>query len=226
MATALALTYAEMVSWLQLILNDLNQADSEPYEFPPAVLALALNISQNKAVQLLDKGLLPELEASDSSKALDSSGGYSLASLTAIVYNSPLGVESVRISSGKFCELISFDEYTDLVNINQTFSTDAPYAYFRGGKVHVEPNEGVSTSIDVYYRKEPTAIASGADCAFSIKIDEIIVHFAASLCYEWGKDMSRSDRERNIAMESIAKMNSDYLGEIGVTEQTDIDITE
>lgn len=226
MSPALNMTYAEMIAWLQLVLNDLNQADSEPFEFPPAVLANALNLAQNKAVQLLDKGLLPELETSDTSKALDSSGDYALAGLASTVYNSPLGVERVKISGAKYCELITYDEYSDLVNIDHTFVAGAPYAHIRGGTIHVEPNSGVSTSIDVFYRKEPVEIASGADCAFSIKVDEVIMHYAASFCFEWGKDIVRSNRELNIAMESIKTMNADYLGKIGITEQTDVDITE
>ena len=223
---ALALTYEQMQSWLGLVLNSLNQADSEPFEFTEATRAFALNIAQNKAVQLLDKGLLPELETSDLAKALDSSGDYTLSSLTSTVYNSPLGIERVRISSGKFCEITTFDEYTDLVNIDHTFVVTAPYAYLYGGTIHIEPNSGIATSIDVYYRKEPAAIASGADCAFNVKVDEVIVHYAASLCYEWGKDEPRSDRERALSLEAIKKMNKDYYEKIGATEQTNIDIEE
>jgi len=225
-ATAKVLTYTQMKDWLQILLNQLNQADSEPFEFTPASTDLMINTAQNKVAELLDKGLLPELETSDLSKALDASGNYDTASLTAIVYDSPLGIDRIRISSGKFCEITTFDEYTDMVNIDHTFVVTAPYAYLYGGTIHIEPNSGIATSIDVYYRKEPTDISSSANCAFNIKICETIVHYAASIGFEWGKDLERSERERSLAFDEIAQMNKNYYDKIGVTEETNVDLTE
>ena len=220
---ALGLTYTQLTDMMGLIMKD---ADHK--RFPLASKDLMLNMAQNKVVELLEKGLLPELDASDSSKALDASGNYTLSSLTSIVYNTPLGIEKVKISgaTGKYCELITHDEYVDLVNINHTFSANAPYAYIRGGTIHVEPNSGISTSIDVYYRKEPTAITSSATSEFNVKVDEILVHYAVSLGFEWEQDFDKSDRWRKTAYEEINKMNNDYLQKIGITDETNITKSE
>ena len=208
-------TTAKMVDLIELYVNKFNNDEKEVLNASRPLLTALLNRGQLEVVGLMDRRNLDILDVVDTSKALDATGDFAFSGLTSTVYNGAESIDAVKISgaSGKYCLYKDFDEYKDMVNADHTFSASAPICYFRGEKVHVEPNSGVSTSIDVYYMKTPTAHVdgSGTPTAFSQPVLEIIIEYTAHLAFDYLQNPKMSEIALTHAILSMNRMNEKQI---------------
>ncbi len=208
-------TTAKMVDLIEVYVNKFHDEENEVLTATRPLLTALLNRGQLEVVALLDRKNLDILDTTETSKALDSSGDYAFSGLTATVYNGAESIDAVKISgaTGNYCTFKTFDNYKNMVNAGHTFVTAAPICYFRGESVHVEPNSGISTSIDVYFMATPTTHVdgSGTPTAFSQPVLEIIIEYTAHLAYDYLQKPNLSEMALRHVMNSINIMNGTQI---------------
>lgn len=206
---------AKMVDLVEIYVNKYGNEEKEVLTLARPLLTALLNRAQLDCVGLLDRRNLDILDTVDTSKALTSSGDFAFSGLAGTVYNGAESIDDVKISgsTGKYCTVKDFDEYKDMVNADHTFVVAAPICYFRAEKVHVEPNSGTSTSIDIYYMKTPTTHVdgSGTPTAFSQPVLEIIIEYTAHLAFKYINNPRMGDVALRNVMQSINIMNDKQI---------------
>jgi len=150
LVTATGLTLVEMLDILGRYLQDPTEK-----EFTSQFKVELLNWAQDELCRLLQRHLLTELDVLETSLSLDSNGDYDITNLTYNLFDEPNGIDAVRITDGYFCLKISFKEFLMYESLNKTFNSNDPVYYVRGNKIHIEPNDGTDTTIDIYYKKKP-----------------------------------------------------------------------
>lgn len=134
-----------------------------------------LNQAQERLLTLLKPGICTDLDKSDLSQALGSSGEYALSSLSFTPWHGAFGL-TIKHTDGNFCHRISWREYMLDTDWAKTYSADYPAYYVRGGYIYVLPYDGYT--IDVYYMEELTLMADGdttTNCQLDAMFHEIIV---------------------------------------------------
>ena len=181
----------DMTSLLGLYLED-----SIKNEYPPAYRVNLLNQAQDRLMYLLPHHIFDELDTVVKSQDLDSNGSFNLSSLTVPVF-SEKGIYGVKLTDGKFCNKISFNEYRSWIDAGKTFKSDDPVYYVRGSKICVEPY--VTTSqIDIYYTREPDKLHLdsdsdlNADCELSENMRNIVVGLACEIYIDEHKSAARA----------------------------------
>jgi len=208
----------EMINLLGVYLNELNQADHEPFEFNATTLVKFLNKAQDKILTLLDRSLLTDLDVTVSGESLSASGIYDLSTLTQKVFLDNKGLDGIQIVSGLFCQRISFEDYKTYVDSNETFSTTEPKYYVRGNSVYVKPAS--AHTVDFHYMREPDQMlwidpsdnnhsqnSYSVKCELDIEISDLIVELAASYGFEYGKDLARAQEAYDTALKNIESLN-------------------
>jgi len=185
------MTYAEMTDYLGMAVNEVNQALPDPYTFNDNLLAKCLNKGQTKALMRISRSFLIDLDVTVTGKALDGNGAFNLSTLSNPVFQDTLGIDQIQITGGKFCRIMTFDEYRRLCDMDMTPSANDPICYFRGTSVYVSPYSG--NTIDIYYMREPSTIASGANCELSEGAQNVLLEYAAERLYRMG---NRGDRAK------------------------------
>lgn len=158
--------------------------DPKEKRFFPQIKVEMLNWGQHRACLLLNRHLIRELDVTVTSEVLDADGNFDITDLTYDIFDGVNGVDGVKITDSYFCEKISFQEFLRYTQKDKVYDSNHPIYYTRGTEIHVEPNDGTSTTIDIYYKKKPQSMAlapSQADyvsCELGENIQKIILGLA------------------------------------------------
>jgi hypothetical protein len=156
------LTLVEMVDLVRLMVNEVNQAGHEPFEFTLPKCLLALNAEQKTVVRDLYPGICYSLETSDSAVAL-TSGAIALTDLTHTPLDGRLGIQRLVHSAQSLpVKLLSEWEVRMLEaqygpNLDSWYSEYSPVMWWWGASLYVRPYSGYTAT--VYYRREPVEMA-------------------------------------------------------------------
>ena len=137
------MTIEDMVSLMSIKIGD---TDHDICVIPLQIILL--NRAQDFVVQKLERHLLGILGQCETEKALGASGEFDLTTLDETIFHYRKGLDGVRLTDGKFCNILSFQEYRHYVDIEKSFTADAPICYFRGDNVYVEER-----TVDVHIRR-------------------------------------------------------------------------
>jgi len=143
-----------MVDALGVYLNEINQAQDAPDEFPKELRVYLLNQAQNKVVHLIEHGLLTGLQITTSALSLTAPGKYDLTELSPVILGRTKGIFGVTHKDGKYCRLVSFDEFMQYTNADFTFLTSDPIMYFLGDEIQIRPFAASDTCV-INYIQEP-----------------------------------------------------------------------
>lgn len=196
-----------MVDILGLYFNELLQiAGDAPDEFTVYERVNMLNRAQKIACSLILPDALSTLETSDLNKSL-TNGTYAISSLTSVPLLKPMGLIGVKITGGKFCERIKFQEYKELTNQSKTWTTTKPAYYIYAETITVLPT--ATENADFFFIKEPTDMDydAGIDCALSDEIQEVILDYAAFIGFLYMKNDERAGKAFNSALLLINSIN-------------------
>lgn len=207
-------TLREMLDELGIMLNELNQAGDEPFEYTPALGVNLLNRAQDKAMTLIPGAYFTGLHVVDEDVTLGTTDGdFSLTGLDYDVFHSPKGLMGVRVNDEYFARVISFSEFLELKHSRVTFQDADPVCYIRGDFVYVEPISTGNT-VDVYYLRKPAEMALDADgnhdddtsCELPREVQDIVIDFAATRGYKIGKDHARAALSYDAAMLGVEEI--------------------
>jgi len=197
------------------MLNELNQADGQPFEFTPAQLVNFLNRSQDDIITLVPPQYFTSLFVLDESIALDSDGAFAISDLTRDVLMTPKNVVGVRVNSDHFAHLITQKEYIEHDRAGYIYDEENPVYYIRGNTFYVEPFSTGDT-VDVYYVRKPVPMVMNTtgdtdddtNCELPLELKNILLNLAVSLGYRVGKDRKRADQFLGIAQKFIDEIKS------------------
>jgi hypothetical protein len=204
-------TLKEMIDELGIMLNELNQAGDEPFEYTPAMGVSLLNRAQDQVMTLVPAAYFTGLHVVDESVTLGATDKeFDLTQLDHDVFHTPKGLMGVRVNSEYFARLISFQEFLELKHHNITIAETEPICYVRGNFVYVEPTTTSSTA-DVYYLRAPVEMEldstgdhdEDVSCELPREVQDVILDMAASRGYKIGKDFNRAALSYDAAMVGI-----------------------
>jgi len=189
----------DMIDELGMMLNELNQAGNEPFEYTPIMGVRLLNRAQNRVMKMLPRTFYTELHLLDEENALDDDGAFDLSTLDDSVFEKTVGLMGIRLNGDKFCRKITFAEYLELEQVDTTYSSDNPMYYIRGTNIHVLPGTS-SDTVDLYYMREADTLAldpnnnsdDDVNCELPIEAQDVMLDIAASYGYKIGHDLQRS----------------------------------
>jgi len=196
-------TITDMIALLGVYLED-----TDKNEYTPAFRVSLLNQAQTKVLIKTNRYIFEELDAVALSQSLDSEGSFNLAELSIPVFHNDKGIDSIKLSGGKFCNRISFSEYRNLVDAGTVFNVDDPIYYIRGKKLYIEPYS--NQTIDIYYMREQAnmAIDSYSDKNVNCELDESIKNIIVGLaCETYANKIESANMAYKNALESIAELN-------------------
>jgi len=133
-----------------------------------------LNQGQNRVIRLLKREMLEDIDASDTSQTLGSSGEYDLSSLTYTVFDNYRAIDAVRLTNGNFCDKVSYREYMSMINKSYTINSSCPIYYRRGNIIYVVPYSG--HTIDVYYMRKPNVMTNSVTSGNIVADTSYYVH--------------------------------------------------
>lgn len=214
-ATVAGYTLAEMTDELGIMLNELNQAGNEPFEYTPSMGVNLLNKGQDTALTMLPGSYFTGLHIADKGIALDADGSFVFSDLSTAMYSAPLGLMGVRLNGDIFARRISFSEYLELTRNNVAFSSDDPSYYIAGDRVTVYPASSTDT-VDAHYMREPVRMAldpygnrdDDVSCELAREVQNIIMDLAAARGYKIGHDFDRSIVSRQLATKSVEEITA------------------
>ena len=200
-----------MLSTLGLRLEDPQESS-----FTQTAKLDALNIAQRSVVNLVHNSYLVELQAIVANKAMvaysvtyavltaDGSGGQPIRN----------GIVAVKLNGGKWATMIEPGDQKRLENTYLAGSTTNPVAYVFGEKVYVDGAATGTTAIDIWYLRQPVAIAaSGTECELNIALHEIVVDLAESQLWKMDAKVDRAGAAFGNAKAQIDALNARYPAE-------------
>ena len=218
------MTGTEMIDMLGLSLEDPSESN-----FTSATKIKALNIAQRTVVNLIDNAYLTELQEIDSAtfasdafaddasgNGLDATGKQTFATLGIDPIRGGVIAVNVYDDGGNsatdlgFANMIEPQDAKRLENSYLAGSTDNPVAYIFNETIYVKP---VLTggAIDVWYVKNPTAIASGnTECELNVALQESILDFAESQLWKMDNKPDRAGVAYTNAVNQIKALNDRY----------------
>jgi hypothetical protein len=165
------------------------------------MVATLLNLHQDKVIKAVHRHYTPNLDVLQSAIALGVSGEYLLTALTTAIWELHNGIDFIRPASSTTVvyRRISIEEYQRALELGKIFPSSQPKYYCRGAYIYCLPYTTGDT-IDIYYRKAPTAIVDGATIPdVSTRIQDIILR---SACMGINNDMYAS------ALNDIKELNN------------------
>jgi len=228
------MTGTEMIDMLGLRLEDPSEAN-----FTSATKIKALNIAQRTVVNLIDNAYLTELQVIDEHVALHATNGYTDNNLingkvqltgtgSGKANIDPIrgGVIAIQVykragTSGSFTEsLLGFANMIEpqdakrLENSYLSGSDSNPVAYVFQEAIYVEPfatDTSMEGAVDIWYLKNPTAIASGnEECELNIALHEVVLDFAESQLWKMDNKPDRAGNAYTNAINQIKALNDRY----------------
>ena len=200
----------DMTDELGMMLNELNQAGSEPFEYTPAMGVNLLNKGQEKVLTLIPGAYFTGLHVKDEDIALDASGSFGFASLTRDIYSPPKGLMGVRLNGDRFARRIAFEEYLELAQNGIEYAENEPAYYVAGDRVYVYPATAADM-VDVHYLRAPVKMVidpygerdDDVSCELPREVQDVLLDFAAARGYKIGRDLDRAVMANSMAMNGV-----------------------
>lgn len=172
-----------------------------------------LNRAQDKLIADLGVERMTDLHETETGKALNSSGAFSLQTLPYELWHGLAGIRGIQHTDGKFCNKISFAEYRNDVDWSKTYTDDYPAYYVLGNNIYILPYAG--HTIDIYYTHKPLVMAlavsdtgSDTDC----ELDDMYHTILSELALEDYIDLSPEiGRAYNHAVEWIKETRQQIM---------------
>ena len=124
------------------------------------------------------------------------------------------GIVAVKLYGGKWATMIEPGDQKRLENTYLAGSATNPISYVFGEKVYVDGAASATTAIDVWYLRQPVAIAANAtECELNIALHEIVVDLAESQLWKMDAKTDRSTAAQTNAATMIEALNARYQGE-------------
>tara|TARA_R100000742_G_C4278674_1_gene101813 strand:- start:1424 stop:2152 length:729 start_codon:yes stop_codon:yes gene_type:complete len=228
------MTGTEIVDMLGLRLEDPSESN-----FTSATKIKAINIAQRTVVNLIDNAYLTELQVIDAHTALHATNGYTDNNLingkvlfvgtgSGKADIDPIrgGVIAIEVfkrsgSAGSFTEsslgfanMIEPQDAKRLENSYLAGSDSNPIAYVFQEALYVEPFKGDSSidgAVDVWYIKNPTAIADNStECELNVALHETVIDFAESQLWKMDNKPDRANNAYTSAINQIKALNDRY----------------
>lgn len=157
-------------------------------EVRPAKYLPMLNQAQMRLLDMLNFGVLTDLDATQTGISLNSTtGAFALTDLDNTPHRGHNGIKYLKLTGSdyKFCRRITFDQYVDFVDRDDLdeFPEREPVYYVWGSNIYVNPYDGYT--VDAWYRQAVTDMELDEDtsdddtsCALDDDYHEIIVGLA------------------------------------------------
>ncbi len=203
--------------------------------FDSILIYLMLNRAQDQVIRYMNSNLYPDLLEVDTGIALSTDTGYPsrlqkyfkaylldetksptvAGDLSKEPFDGPNGIIAIREASDDFHTKVSFDMVQDHVNGNAEFSTFYPSYFIQGNKVFVYPG---SSNVDVWYMRQPTAIASGSTQLENDVLHDLIVDYAEAELWRTNSNYEKYKECIERVSSSMQRMNEKYpsTGVVGV----------
>ena len=202
------MTGNEMLSTLGLRLED-----PEESSFTSNAKLDALNIAQRSVVNLVHNSYLGELQVIVANQAMVGHG----ITYTVLAAHSdggqPIrnGITAVKVNGSKWCTMIEPGDQKKLENTYLAGSATNPVSYVFGEKVYVDGTAASTTAVDVWYLRQPTAIAADTDeCELNIALHEIVIDLAESQLWKMDAKVDRAAASYGNATAQIEALNARY----------------
>ena len=192
--------------------------DTGEVNFSSATKLSALNVAQRKVASFLNEHYLTELEVRDvvtvnptgiASGFITLGGGSANQTSFVPVRNSIRNIEITYSGDAIFAILIPFKDVKKLENSYLSSGSSNPVAYVFGGRIYIRPMTG-TTSLIVYYLKEPPDIAGNANCTLNDSLHDIVVDLAESELWRMDNNATRSQGAKESAMNQIQALNARF----------------
>ena len=187
----------EMLDILGLRLNDPSEAD-----FNQPIKLEALNKAQLRLAKLLPDKELTELEILKSALSV-TTGKVTFATLEAattadVILNDR--IQLVRIgSSGAFATMIDISDVPVVTNNSYlTGLAASPYSWVHSQSIYILPS--ATTTIDVYYLRQPVDISDSVACELAASLHETVLDLAESMLWPRREKQDRADLAENRAL--------------------------
>ena len=241
------MTGNEMLDTLALRLEDPTST-----AFTAAAKLDALNIAQREVVNIIHNGYLTDLQVIDA-HTVHVTNGFTANNLTATtasltfsgagiapirngiiaikVYNLANDSGSYAASSMGFANMIEPRDIKRLENSYLAGTDTNPVAYVFQETIFVEigtavtsAGSGTTHGIDIWYLKQPTAIAANAtECELNIALHTLVVDLAEHQLWKMDNKADRGALAYNNAISQITALNERYATEspngIGTTSR-------
>jgi hypothetical protein len=177
-------------------------------EFTPQTRLDALNNAQLRVSGLLPDNVLTELESvrAGTTVAGTTAGAVTYTELEA---ESPAStilndrIQKVKITSGKFANMISYDLSQEVQDNSYLTATAAsPYSWVHSESVYILPT--ATAELDITYLRQPTAIAASAtECELAKSLHETVLDLAEASLWLTANRADRSAVAENRALSFI-----------------------
>lgn len=206
-------TLEDLIDRLGNMLNELNQAGDQPFEYTPQMGLGFLLWGQRRLLSMIPMSYFDMLHEKLTGIALDAGGAFTLASITPAIWEKTKGIQGVQHVGGMFANRISFEEYRKFKDARMVFNANSPVCYLRGGKVFIEPFSTGDTA-SLYWMREPARMAldpygeHGYDtqCELSEGLQDILLDLAAWRGYVIGNSAKRGETFLAAAADGIAAL--------------------
>ena len=209
------MTGNEMLATLGLRLEDPSASS-----FTATAKLDALNIAQRTVVNLVHNAYLGELQAvvANTGMTANTLAYYVLTAASGGGQPIRNGIIAVKDNPGnggsaKWATMIEPGNQKRLENTYLAGSDTNPVAYFFGEKIYVD-GLGATNAIDVWYLRQPVAIAANTpECELNIALHEIVIDLAESQLWKMDAKMERAAAASASATGQITALNARYPAE-------------
>lgn len=173
----------------------------------PAVKLSFLNLARIDVVNLLNFHYLTEISPFDLNRTV-TSGKMALSVLDNTVALGGDGVIKVRVTGGKWAELLDIDTIEETDNVMAKASTLNPKWYIQANSIYMRPTS--ISAIDVYYIRKIDDLTTGATDILNDNLKDLIVLIAEERCRIQNKDLARAAEIRDLWSLQIKTLNAKY----------------
>jgi len=128
-------------------------------------------------------------------------------------YGGAVGILGIRVNNGSFTKKISFEIAKDFTTGLVGFSGTDPVYFIFKGRVYIY---NTSTTVDVYYMKEPAQMGASQECELNSVYHDAILEFAEAELWRTVNNRDRMATAEAKAYEYIAQYNqhsaTDFVG--------------
>jgi len=185
----------------------------------PQVRVALINEAKKKVIAAAPRHFLHELDVVFPGLTLDAEGAYDLGLLADSVEHGNLSLDGVRLTDGKFCRLISFEEWRQAKNRSRTYTERNPVYWRRGSRIYVEPT---GTTIDLHYQRKTEDLylddsdaSKNVNCELAEELQDLMVEYAAY----WG--LMYTLQEEKLASAAFQTYQMDLAALTGTATPTD-----
>lgn len=227
---SVAFTIRRQVSYISTIRMTLEQmcslfgiytGDNDKNDISIEERVQLLNTGQDDLLQKLNRHIITTLDITVPNRELDDNGAYDLLTFPYEILSGNRGIDGIKLTDGKFCHKISFEEKRRYNDRGRTFTNSDPVYYIRGNNLYVEP---IENTIDIYCQRVPvkmaleTANSSAVDCEIDGFLHGVIVGLAVE---PYVDKIPSAARVYNKALKTIEELNAKYTPTESITHDFD-----